>query len=63
MPGRSRPGELASARRVAAIDSNERTIWIADTHRGDGRRFVVRAEEKLTAFAELESTIFAGALA
>jgi hypothetical protein len=26
-------------------------------HRGDGKRFVVRADEKLTAFAELESAI------
>jgi hypothetical protein len=34
-----------------------RTIWIADAHRGDGRRFVVRADEKLTAFRELESAI------
>src|SRR5439155_1747943 len=32
-------------------------IWIADAHRGDGKRFVVRAEEKLTAFLELESAI------
>jgi hypothetical protein len=31
-----------------------RTIWIADAHRDDGRRFVVRADEKLTAFVELE---------
>ena len=28
-----------------------RTIWIADAHRDDGKRFVVRADEKLTAFA------------
>jgi hypothetical protein len=42
---------------VSAIDSNGRTIWIADAHRGDGKRFVVRAEEKLTAFMELESAI------
>jgi|SRR4030095_7923860 hypothetical protein len=42
---------------VAAIDSNGRTIWIADAHRGDGKRFVVRADEKLTAFLELESAI------
>jgi hypothetical protein len=42
---------------VSAIDSNGRTIWIADTHRGDGKRFVVRADEKLPAFLELESTI------
>jgi hypothetical protein len=26
---------------VSAIDSNERTIWIADAHRDDGKRFVV----------------------
>jgi hypothetical protein len=41
---------------VSAIDSNGQTIWIADAHRGDGKRFIVRAEEKLTAFVELEST-------
>jgi len=40
-----------------AIDSNGRTIFIADAHRGDGQRFVVRADEKLTAFAELERAI------
>ena len=42
---------------ISAIDSNGRTIWIADTHRDDGKRFVVRADEKLTAFVELESAI------
>jgi hypothetical protein len=26
---------------VSAIDSNGRTIWIADAHRGDGKRFIV----------------------
>jgi hypothetical protein len=26
-------------------------------HRGDGKRFVVRADEKLTAFVELETAI------
>jgi hypothetical protein len=40
---------------VSAADSNGRTIGIADAHRGDAKRFVVRADEKLTAFAELES--------
>ena len=30
-------------------------MWIADAHRGDGKRFVVRAEEKLSAFMELEA--------
>jgi len=42
---------------VSAIDSNRRTIWIADAHRGDGKRFIVRADEKLSAFIELESAI------
>ena len=42
---------------VSAIDSNGPTIWIADAHRDDGKRFVVHAEEKLTAFVELESAI------
>ena len=40
---------------VSAIDSEGRTIWIADAHRCDGKRFVVRADEKLTAFLELEA--------
>jgi hypothetical protein len=34
-----------------------RTIWIADAHRGDGKRFIVRADKKLTAFREMESAI------
>ena len=39
---------------VSAVDINGRTIWIADAH-GYGKRFVVRADEKLTAFVELEA--------
>jgi hypothetical protein len=39
---------------ASALDSNGRTIWIADAHR-DGKRFVVRADEKLTVFMELKS--------
>jgi hypothetical protein len=31
---------------VSAIDSEGRTIWIADAHRADGKRFVVRADEE-----------------
>jgi hypothetical protein len=31
-------------------------IWIADAHRDENERFVVQADEKLTAFVELEST-------
>jgi hypothetical protein len=42
---------------VSGVDSNGRTIWIADAHRGDGKRFVVPADEKLTAFMELEAAI------
>ena len=39
---------------LSALDSAGRTIWIADAHRRDGKRFVVRADELLTAFVELE---------
>jgi hypothetical protein len=42
---------------VSAVDSCGRTIFIADAHRDDGKRFVVRADEKLTAFLELEEAI------
>jgi hypothetical protein len=42
---------------VATVDSNGRTIFVADAHCDDGKRFVVRADEKLTAFVELESAI------
>src|SRR5882724_12190768 len=44
---------------VSALDLEGRTIWIADAHRDDGKRFVVQADEKLTAFLELESAICA----
>jgi hypothetical protein len=39
---------------VSAVDSRGRTIWFADAHR-EGKRFVVHADEKLTAFLKLES--------
>jgi hypothetical protein len=42
---------------VSAVDFKVRTTWIADAHRDDGKRFVVHADEKLTAFLELESAI------
>jgi hypothetical protein len=42
---------------VATVDREGRTIFVADAHRDDGKRFVVHADEKLTAFLELESTI------
>jgi len=41
---------------VSALDREGRTIWIVDAHR-DGKRFVVRADEILTAFLEAERAI------
>jgi len=41
---------------VSALDFKGRTIWIIDAHR-EGKRFVVRADEKLIAFLELESAV------
>jgi len=41
---------------VSAVDCQGRTIWIVDAH-GYGKRFVVRAEEILTAFLELETAL------
>ena len=37
------------------MDSKGRTLFVADAHRDDGKRFVVSADE--TAFLELESAI------
>jgi hypothetical protein len=34
-----------------------RIIWIVDAHRDDGRRFIVRVDEKLSAFVELERQV------
>jgi hypothetical protein len=42
---------------VSAVDRGERTMWIVDAHRDDGNRFIVRADEKLTAFLELERAV------
>jgi hypothetical protein len=42
---------------VSVVDSEGRTIFVADAHRDDGKRFVVCADEKLTAFVQLESAI------
>jgi len=39
---------------ISAVDSRARTIFAVDGYR-DGQRFIVRADEKLTAFVELES--------
>ena len=45
---------------VSTVDSRGRTIFVADAHRDDGKRYVVRADERLTAFLELESAIQSG---
>jgi hypothetical protein len=42
---------------LTAVDRDGRTIWIVDAHRDDGKHFIVRADEKLTAFVELEAAI------
>ena len=39
---------------VSDVDSEGRTIWIVDAHRDNGKRFVVRSDEMLTAFLDLE---------
>jgi hypothetical protein len=36
------------------VDPNGQTIFVADAHRDNGKRFVARSEKKLTAFLELE---------
>jgi len=41
---------------VSAIDSEGRTIWIVDAD-GYGKRFIVCADEILTAFLEVERAI------
>ena len=42
---------------VSAVDSEGRTMLIVDAHHGDGRRFIVRSDEKLSAFVELERQV------
>ena len=41
---------------VSALNLEGRTTWIVDAH-GYGKRFIVRADEKLTAFLELQTAI------
>ena len=43
---------------VSAVDSEGRTIWIADAHRSEGKRYLVHADVKLTAFVELERSVW-----
>jgi len=41
---------------LSTSDSEGRTIWIVDAH-GYGKHFIVRADEILIAFIELQSAI------
>jgi len=48
---------------ISALDDYGRTIWIADAYRDNGKRFIVRDDDKLTAFLELETAIHEFAVA
>ena len=43
---------------VSTINSSGQRIFVVDAHRDDGKRFVAHADEKLTAFLELEGAIY-----
>ena len=42
---------------ISTVDRDGRTIFVADAHRDDGKRFIVHADEKLSAFVELERQV------
>jgi hypothetical protein len=42
---------------ISSTDQEGRQFWVVAAEREDARRFIVRADEKLTAFVELESAI------
>jgi hypothetical protein len=39
---------------VSTINARGQTIFVVDAHRDDGKRFIVHADEKLTAFLDWE---------
>lgn len=41
---------------IVSMDSERRDIFVVQAHH-DGKRFIVRADERLAAFRELESAI------
>jgi hypothetical protein len=45
-----------SWRCIVRVDSAGRDIFVVDAH-CDGKRFIVHADDKLTAFVELESAV------
>src|SRR5437867_6762433 len=58
--GTGRPLQISSAKPVGVWAGSRpwipkgRTLWIVDAHRDNGKRFVVRSDEMLSAFLELE---------
>jgi hypothetical protein len=54
---RDRPQTPRAVLRVGVASGWPGMRALADAHRGDGKRCVVRADEKLTAFIELKATI------
>jgi len=42
---------------MSGVDSKGRTIWIVDAHCDDGKRYVVRVDELLTAFLAREAAV------
>jgi hypothetical protein len=42
---------------MTTTDGKGRQFWVVAAERENARRFIVRADEKLTAFLELESTV------
>jgi hypothetical protein len=42
---------------MATTDDKGRPIWVVTAEREEAGRFIVRADEKLTAFLELEAVI------
>ena len=42
---------------ISSTDHEGRQFWVVAADREDGGRFIVRADEKLMAFLELESAI------
>jgi hypothetical protein len=47
---------------ISGTDDEGRQFWVAAAEREDSGRFIVRADEKLTAFVELERAIHAFAV-
>jgi hypothetical protein len=47
---------------VSTVDSNGRTIFVADSHRDDGKRFVVHADEESGKRTRAVSTEYFGAM-